>query len=66
MKIISVNVGLPREILHDGKMIRSGIFKTPVAGRVRVKALNIDGDQRRSDGSRRTEQSDLCLSIRAL
>lgn len=45
MKIISVNVGLPREILHDGKMIRSGIFKTPVAGRVRVKALNIDGDQ---------------------
>lgn len=45
MKIISVNVGLPREILHDGRMIRSGIFKTPVAGRVRVKALNIDGDQ---------------------
>ena len=45
MKIISVNVGLPREIFHDGKVVRSGIFKTPVAARVRVKALNIDGDQ---------------------
>ena len=45
MKIISVNVGLPREIFHDGRMIRTSIFKSPVAGRVRVRALNIDGDR---------------------
>ena len=45
MKIISVNVGLPREIVHDGRMIRTSIFKSPVAGRVRVRALNIDGDR---------------------
>jgi MOSC domain-containing protein YiiM len=45
MKIISVNAGLPREIFHEGRMIRTGIFKAPVGGRVRVNALNIEGDQ---------------------
>ena len=45
MKIISVNVGLPREIFHEGRMIRTSIFKAPVAGRVRVRALNLDGDR---------------------
>ena len=45
MKIISINLGMPREIFHEGGMIRSGIFKAPVQGRVRVNALNIDGDQ---------------------
>jgi MOSC domain-containing protein YiiM len=45
MKIISVNVGMPREIIHEGKLIRTGIFKDPVKGRIRVKALNLEGDQ---------------------
>jgi len=45
MKIISINVGMPREIFHDGRIIQTGIFKAPVQGRVRVNALNIDGDQ---------------------
>jgi MOSC domain-containing protein YiiM len=45
MKIISVNVGLPREIFHEGRMVRTGICKSPVAARVRVNALNIDGDR---------------------
>jgi MOSC domain-containing protein YiiM len=45
MKITSVNVGLPREIFHEGRMIRTGIFKTPIQSRVRVGALNIAGDQ---------------------
>jgi MOSC domain-containing protein YiiM len=44
MRIISVNLGLPREFFYEGKMIESGIFKTPIAGRVRVHALNIEGD----------------------
>lgn len=44
MKIISVNAGLPREILHEGKVVRTGIFKLPVAGKVRVTALNLAGD----------------------
>jgi MOSC domain-containing protein YiiM len=45
MKILSVNVGLPREINHQGRMIRTSIFKAPVADRVRVNALNIAGDR---------------------
>jgi MOSC domain-containing protein YiiM len=44
MKLISVNVGLPREVRANGKLVRTGIFKAPVAGRVRVRALNLDGD----------------------
>ncbi len=45
MKLLSVNVGLPREIFHEGRMIRTGIYKTPVGEPVRVRALNIEGDQ---------------------
>lgn len=45
MKIISVNVGQPREIFHEGRSILTGIFKAPVAGRVRVNALNLAGDR---------------------
>jgi MOSC domain-containing protein YiiM len=45
MHIVSVNVGLPQEFFYEGRMIRSGIFKTPVTGRVRVNALNLAGDR---------------------
>jgi MOSC domain-containing protein YiiM len=45
MKLISVNVGLPREVLWHGRSVTTGIFKEPVAGRVRVRKLNLDGDR---------------------
>jgi MOSC domain-containing protein YiiM len=45
MKIISVNVGVPREIVWKGRDITTGIFKEPVAGRVKVDRLNIEGDR---------------------
>src|SRR5438034_6297525 len=45
MKLLSVNVGLPREIEWKGKMVRTSIFKAPVTGRVRVAKLNLEGDQ---------------------
>jgi MOSC domain-containing protein YiiM len=45
MKLVSVNVGLPREVEWDGRIIRTSIFKTPVRGRVPVRQLNVDGDQ---------------------
>jgi MOSC domain-containing protein YiiM len=45
MKLLSVNVGLPREVEWDGRIIRTSIFKTPVPGRVQVRQLNLDGDQ---------------------
>jgi MOSC domain-containing protein YiiM len=45
MKLLSVNVGLPREIEWKGKVVRTSIFKEPVPGRVRVAQLNLQGDQ---------------------
>jgi MOSC domain-containing protein YiiM len=44
MKLISVNVGLPREVLWKGKSVSTGIFKEPVAGSVILRSLNLDGD----------------------
>ena len=44
MKIVSVNVGLPREVEWRGEMVRTSIFKAPVPGRVRVTELNVEGD----------------------
>ena len=45
MRIISVNVGKPRDVLSNGRKVRTGIFKSPVEGRVVVGRLNLDGDQ---------------------
>lgn len=44
MKIVSVNVGLPREVSWHGKLVTTGIFKKPVDGPVRMRKLNLDGD----------------------
>lgn len=48
MKIISVNVGLPRLVMRDGEPVSTGIFKEPVSGRAMLRTLNLDGD-RQSD-----------------
>lgn len=48
MKILSINVGLPRLVMRNGEPVSTGIFKEPVAGRVMVRTLNLDGD-RQSD-----------------
>ena len=45
MKLISVNVGLPREITVGGQTVRTSIWKFPVEGKVHVSMLNLDGDQ---------------------
>ena len=45
MKIISVNVGLPREIVWKGIIVQTAIFKKPVAGTVPIRQLNLAGDQ---------------------
>ena len=44
MKLLSVNVGLPREVSWQGKLVTTGIFKEPVNGRVFLRKLNLDGD----------------------
>lgn len=45
MKIVSVNVGLPREVIWKGKKVTTGIFKEPVEGRVLMRTLNLEGDR---------------------
>lgn len=45
MKIISVNVGLPREVNWKGRTVSTGIFKEPVNTRVMVRSLNLHGDE---------------------
>ena len=44
MKVVSVNVGFPREVLWRGKPVTTAIWKAPVAGRVPVRRLNLNGD----------------------
>jgi len=45
MKLVSVNVGLPRTVTCKGRSVRTGIFKDPLTGRVQVRTLNLDGDR---------------------
>jgi MOSC domain-containing protein YiiM len=45
MKILSVNVGLPREVLFGKDIVTTGIFKEPVEGPVELRKLNLHGDK---------------------
>src|SRR6202040_4302110 len=44
MRILSVNVALPREVTWQGKLVTTGIFKEPIEGSVMLRTLNLDGD----------------------
>jgi MOSC domain-containing protein YiiM len=44
MKLLSVNVSLPKEVEYRGRRVSSGIFKEPVSGRVPLRQLNLEGD----------------------
>ncbi len=43
-RLLSLNVGLPRDIPWQGKTVHTGVWKAPVAGRRMARRLNIDGD----------------------
>jgi len=45
VKVVCVNVGLPRVVDWRGRRVETAIFKQPVAGTVRVEADNLEGDQ---------------------
>lgn len=45
MKLVSLNVGLPRDVLWHGRTVTTAIYKQPVEGRVRLRTLNLDGDR---------------------
>lgn len=44
MKVRSVSVGRPREVFADDRLVRTSIFKSPVAGRVPIRGNNLAGD----------------------
>ena len=44
MRVVSVNVGMPRNVEWQGTTVSTGIFKEPVESKVVLRELNIDGD----------------------
>ncbi len=45
MKLVSLNIGLPREVSWQGKTVTTGIFKQPISQRIMLRFLNLDGDR---------------------
>jgi MOSC domain-containing protein YiiM len=45
VKLLSVNVGQPRTVEWQGRMVETSIFKAPIAGPVALRRLNLDGDR---------------------
>ncbi len=43
-RLLSVNVGLPRDVTWNGKTVRTAIWKSPVEGRRMVRKLDVEGD----------------------
>jgi MOSC domain-containing protein YiiM len=42
--VVSVNVGLPRDVAWQDRTVRTAVWKTPVTGRIVARRLNLDGD----------------------
>lgn len=45
MRIVSLNVGLPRDVIWHGRTVTTGIYKSPVEDPVALRKLNLDGDR---------------------
>ena len=45
MKLVSLNVGLPRQVTWRGRNTTTAIYKQPAGGRVALRKLNLDGDR---------------------
>lgn len=43
-RVLSVNVGVPRDVEWRGRLLRTAIWKDPVAGRVALRGVNFAGD----------------------
>lgn len=43
-EVVSVNVGAPRTVEHEGRTVTTAIWKRPVVGRVAARGVNLDGD----------------------
>src|SRR3984893_8763373 len=55
-RLLSVNVGLPRDVTWNGKTVRTSVWKSPVDGRRMVRKLDIDGDAQAALAGRGWEQ----------
>ena len=45
MKLISLNVGIPRQVTYKSELVTTGIFKEPIHHRTKLRKLNLDGDK---------------------
>ena len=54
--LLSVNVGMPKDVAWQGNIVHTGVFKSPVAGRRRVGRLNVEGDGQGDLGGHGGEQ----------
>ena len=54
--LVSVNVGMPKDVPWQGKTVFTGVFKDPVSGPRRVRKLNVDGDGQGDLGGHGGEQ----------
>jgi len=45
MRLVSLNVGLPHEVIWHDRVVTTSICKEPVAGRIALRKLNLDGDR---------------------
>lgn len=45
MRLLSINVALPKLVSNRGRRVETGIFKRPITGPVRVTTLNLEGDR---------------------
>src|SRR6185436_482404 len=45
MRLVSLNIGLPRDVVWHGRTVTTGIYKAPVDGRRFLRRLNLDGDR---------------------
>jgi MOSC domain-containing protein YiiM len=55
-RLVSVNVGMPKDVPWNGKTVHTGIWKAPVEGPVMVRRLNVDGDGQGDLGGHGGEQ----------
>src|SRR5262245_32545311 len=54
--LLSLNVGMPKDVTWNGKSVFTGVFKDPVTGPRRVRRLNVDGDGQGDPGGHGGEQ----------
>src|SRR6516164_9127950 len=59
--LLSVNVGLPKDVTWQGKTVHTGVWKAPVEGARMVRRLNIDGDGQGDLAGHGGEQRAVCV-----